>query len=292
MPPTVYDRNSNSYKNVISVSENMAKSNGIIVNTFAALEPRVMKALADGEYIPYGPTPPLYYVGPLIRQNGGDDSGDKCLEWLSLQPSNSVVVLIFGSLGKFKKDQLMEMAKGLEKSGQRFLWVVRSPPPENEKGHDFVMKEPDFDELLPSGFIDRNKEKGLVVKNWAPQGEILRHGSVAGFVCHCGWNSVLEALHAGVPLVAWPLYAEQKMNRVHLVEGIKVALRLKMSEDGFVTADELSERLRELMEEESGKKLKEHVSAISKSAKAAVVDGGSSRVAVTRFIESLKTVHV
>ncbi|KAL7584230.1 UDP-glycosyltransferase 88B1 [Lactuca sativa] len=292
MPMTMYDRNSNSYKSLLSVSENMAKSSGIIVNTFAKLEPKVMKAIADGECIPDGPTPPTYYVGPLIRDNSDDNSGDKCLKWLNLQPSKSVVVLIFGSMGKFKKDQLKEMAKGLEKSGQRFLWVVRSPPPENEKGHEFALKEPDLDDLLPAGFIERNKEKGLVVKNWAPQGEILRHESVGGFVCHCGWNSVLEAMHNGVPLVAWPLYAEQKMNRVYLVEGIKVALPLKMGEDGFVTAEELAERVRELMEEDSGKKLREHVSAISESAKAAVMEGGSSRVAVAEFVESMKSVRV
>lgn len=292
MPMTMYDRNSNSYKNLIIVSENMAKSSGIFVNTFAELEPRVIKALADGECIPDGPTPPTYYVGPLIRDNSDDNSGDKCLKWLSLQPSKSVVVLIFGSMGKFKKDQLEEMAKGLEKSGQRFLWVVRSPPPENEKGQESALKEPDLDDLLPAGFLNRNKEKGLVVKNWAPQGEILRHKSVGGFVCHCGWNSILEAMRAGVPLVAWPLYAEQKMNRVYLVEGIKVALPLKMREDGFVTAEELAERLSELMEEESGKKLREHVSAISESAAAAVTEGGSSRVAVVEFVESLKSVRV
>lgn len=289
---TMYDRNSNSYKNLISVSENMAKSKGIIVNTFAELEPNVVKAVADGECIPDGRSPASYYVGPLIRDNSGDTSGDRCLKWLSLQPRKSVVVLIFGSMGKFKKDQLEEMAKGLEKSGKRFLWVVRSPPPENEKGHEFEVKEPDLDDLLPAGFLDRNKEKGLVVKNWAPQGEILRHESVGGFVCHCGWNSVLEAMYNGVPLVAWPLYAEQKMNRVYLVEGIKVALRLKMAEDGFVTAEELAERLTELMDEESGKKLRDHVSAISESAKAAVAEGGSSRVAVSEFVESLKSVRV
>lgn len=289
MPAQLHDRNSDSYKNLLNIARNMGESEGIIVNTFANLEPRILKALADGEYIPDGSTPTIYHVGPLIRGVSGDNSGDKCLQWLNSQPKQSVVVLIFGSMGKFKKDQLIETGKGLERSGQRFLWVVRNPPPEIEKGDDFALNEPDLDELLPAGFIDRNKEKGLVVKNWAPQGEILRHDSVGGFVCHCGWNSVLEAMHAGVPLVAWPLYAEQRMNRVHLVEGIKVALRLKMSEDGFVTAEELAERLRELMEEESGRKLREYVKAMSEEAKAAVVDGGSSRVAVAELIKSLKS---
>lgn len=292
MPVTLLDRNFNSYKNVMKISANMTKAKGLIVNSFAALEPRFMKALSNGEHNPNGPTPQLYFVGPLIRGDSSDNSNDKCLNWLNSQPKKSVVVLIFGSMGKFKKDQLMEIAKGLEKSGQRFLWVVRNPPPENEKEHAFALKEPELGDLLPGGFLSRTEEKGLVVKNWAPQGEILRHKSVGGFVCHCGWNSVLEAMHAGVPLIAWPLYAEQKMNRVHLVEGIKVALWLKMSEDGFVTADELAERLKELMVEESGKKLREHVEEMSASAKAAVVDGGSSQVAVAELVSSLNSVQV
>ncbi|PWA66979.1 UDP-glycosyltransferase 1 [Artemisia annua] len=292
MPVTLLDRNFNSYKNVIKISTNMTKAKGLIVNSFAALEPRFMKSLTNGEHIPDGPTPQLYFVGPLIRGDSSDNSNDKCLNWLNSQPKKSVVVLIFGSIGKFKNDQLMEIAKGLEKSGQRFLWVVRNPPPENEKEHAFALKEPELDNLLPVGFLGRTKEKGLVVKNWSPQGEILRHKSVGGFVCHCGWNSVLEAMHAGVPLIAWPLYAEQKMNRVHLVKGIKVALWLKMSEDGFVTADELAERLKELMVEESGKKLREHVEEMSASAKAAMVDGGSSRVALAELVGSLNSVQV
>nr|ANW09830.1 UDP-glycosyltransferase 1 [Carthamus tinctorius] len=292
MPATLQDRDGDFYKNSISTSYNMGKSCGIIVNTFAGLEPRVMRSLADGEYVPDGPTPPTYYVGPLIRSNKSNSGGDKCLEWLSSQPRKSVVVLIFGSLGKLKRDQLMEMAKGLEKSGQRFLWVVRNPPPEKDGPNSFENKDPALDDLLPEGFLERTKEKGLVVKNWAPQGEILRHGSVGGFVCHCGWNSVLEAMHAGVPLVAWPLYAEQKMNRVHLVEGIKVALRLKMAEDGFVTAEELAERLKELMEEESGRKIRDHVSEMSECAKAAVANGGSSRVALAEFVDSLNSMRV
>ncbi|KAJ9545868.1 LOW QUALITY PROTEIN: hypothetical protein OSB04_025575 [Centaurea solstitialis] len=155
-------------------------------------------------------------------------------------------------------------------------------------GHAFELKDPALDDLLPEGVDQRQGFGGEELGNTR---EILRHGSVGGFMCHCGWNSVLEAMHAGVVLVTWLLYAEQKMNRVHLVEGIKVALRLKMSEDGFVTAEELAERLKELMEKESGKKIRDHVSDMSKFAKAAVGDGGSSRVSLAEFVDSLKSVQ-
>nr|GEW87255.1 UDP-glycosyltransferase 88B1-like [Tanacetum cinerariifolium] len=154
-------------------------------------------------------------------------------------------------MGVFKKEQLKEIAFGIEKSGQRFLWVVRKPPPDDVKelphsgGKDFSL-----DAVLPEGFLVRTTDKGLVVKNWAPQPAILGHDSVGGF----------------------------KMNRVYLVEEIKVALRLKMSTDDHVTAEAVEETVTKLMEGEEAKVLRERVTEMSTRAKAAVEDGGSSRV--------------
>ncbi|KAI3784037.1 hypothetical protein L1987_43128 [Smallanthus sonchifolius] len=177
------------------------------------------------------PTPPLYCIGPLLADRGDDDGEHECLKWLDLQPRGSVVYLCFGSEGVFSCDQLKEIAKGLEMSGHRFLWVVRSPP-----------NKEDWSLLLPSGFLDRTKDKGIVVKNWAPQVNLLSHESVGGFVTHCGWNSVLEATRAGVPMVAWPLYAEQKVNKIVMVEEMKMALTMEVSEDGKVAAVEVGRR--------------------------------------------------
>ncbi|GJW18490.1 UDP-glycosyltransferase 88B1-like protein, partial [Tanacetum coccineum] len=179
----------------------------------------------------------------------------------------------------FKKEQLKEIAFGLEKSGQRFLWVVRKPPPDDVNelpqsgGKDFSL-----DAVLPEGFLARTTDKGLVVKNWAPQPAILNHDSVGGFVSHCGWNSSLEAVVSGVPMVTWPLYAEQKMNRVYLVEEIKVALRLEMSSDDYVTAEAVEQTMTKLMDGEEGKLLRERVTEMSRRAKATVEDGGSSSI--------------
>ncbi|XP_023739059.2 UDP-glycosyltransferase 88B1 [Lactuca sativa] len=185
-----------------------------MANTFVGFEERAVDALREGKCIPNGPTPPIYFIGPLIvGGNHVDPSENECLKWLNSQPSKTVVFLCSGSQGVLKKEQLKEIAIGLEKSEQRFLWVVRDPPPGGGK-------EVGLDAILPDGFKGRIGDKGMVVKNWAPQPVILSHESVGGFVRHCGWNSVLEAVVAGVPLVAWPLYAEQKMNRVYLVKRI------------------------------------------------------------------------
>ncbi|KAI7758058.1 hypothetical protein M8C21_017364 [Ambrosia artemisiifolia] len=219
MPTAVSDRESYSYKKFLNTAINMAKSSGIIANSFFELEERAAQTLRDGKCIPEGLTPPVYLIGPLIATGDQVDHDEhECLKWLETQPSKSVVFLCFGSMGVFSKEQLKEIAFGLERSGQRFLWVVRNPTIgcENESS----LKEFGLDDVVPEGFMTRTRDKGLVVKDWAPQPAILGHESVGGFVSHCGWNSSLEAVVCGVPIVAWPLYAEQKMNRVYLVEEI------------------------------------------------------------------------
>nr|XP_043632150.1 UDP-glycosyltransferase 88B1-like [Erigeron canadensis] len=287
MPSDMFDRETNSYKNFIDTSANMAKSSGIIANSFAGLEERAVKALRDGNCIPDGPTPPIYLIGPLIAGgNQVDPNENECLRWLNSQPAKSVVFLCFGSMGVFKKPQLKEMAIGLEKSRLRFLWVVRNPPPEDENERTSSAKDFSLEDILPQGFLARTVDKGLVVKNWAPQPAILSHDSVGGFVSHCGWNSSLEAVVAGVPMVAWPLYAEQKMNKVYLVQEIKVALSLKMSTEGFVTAEAVEETVKVLMQGEQGAVVRQRVSQMSKRAKATLEDGGSSRVEFNKLTES------
>nr|POE81235.1 isoform 3 of udp-glycosyltransferase 88a1 [Quercus suber] len=101
-------------------------------------------------------------------QNEGE-AVPECLSWLDSQPSQSVVFLCFGSLGLFSIEQLKEIALGLEKSDQRFLWVARNPPSEKHGLVVSAQPDPDLDSLLPEGFLVRTKERGLVVKSWAPQ---------------------------------------------------------------------------------------------------------------------------
>nr|GEW87256.1 UDP-glycosyltransferase 88B1-like [Tanacetum cinerariifolium] len=183
---------------------------------FVGLEERAVDTLRDGKCIPDGPSPPVYLIGPLIASgNNVDPNENECLKCFWVR-----------------------------EKWEKFLWVVREPPSDdvNELLHSGG-KDFSLDVVLPEGFLARTTDKGLVVKNWAPQTAILGHDSVGGCVSHCGWNSSLEAVVAGVPMVAWPLYAEQKLNRVFLVEEIKVAVRLKMSIDGFVTAEAVEQTL-------------------------------------------------
>jgi hypothetical protein len=108
-------------KDFLRMAERISESNGILINTLESLEARAVRALRDGLCVPSHPTPPVYCIGPLVSE-GGDKKQHECPEWLDAQPDNSVVFLSFGSMGTFQKKQLHEIAAGLEKSGQRFLW--------------------------------------------------------------------------------------------------------------------------------------------------------------------------
>jgi len=260
------------------IAEDMKGSSGIIINTCEAMEEKAIAVLNNDRTVPQ-----LFCVGPVISAPyGEEDKG--CLSWLDSQPSQSVVFLCFGSMGCFSRRQLMEMAIALEKSEQRFLWVVKTEFEASDSG-----EKPSLDELLPEGFLERTKEKGLVVRDWAPQREILSHDSVGGFVTHCGWNSVLEAVWEGVPMVAWPLYAEQKLNRVLMLQEMKVALGMKEEKDGFVSSTELEERVRELMESDTGKEIRQRVFKMKLSAVEALGEGGTSHAALEKLAMSWKT---
>nr|WHL35503.1 flavonoid 7-O-glucuronosyltransferase [Scutellaria baicalensis] len=277
LPKDMQSRQRPFYKHIVGVSKNLRKSRGFIVNAFDALEYRAKEAISNGLCLPNGPTPPVYFMGPLVgdvdSNNGGEEHG--CLRWLDSQPIKSVVFLCFGRKSVFSAKQLKETAIGLEKSGHRFLWSVRNP-----------VDEADLNEVLPEGFMERTKERGFVVKSWAPQKEVLSHDSVGGFVTHCGRSSLSEALWFGVPMIGWPVDAEQRMNRTVMVEEMQVALPLEEAADGLVTAAELEERVRELMGSKRGREMRRRVGEMKSSARAAMAENGSSVIDLHKFLLS------
>ncbi|XP_012440079.1 UDP-glycosyltransferase 88A1 [Gossypium raimondii] len=282
MPSPVLKRNE-WYEIFLNNSTCLPHLAGIIVNTFECLESKAIKAIRDGLCVPEYPTPPVYCIGPsnsYSTAHGG--YVPHCLKWLDSQPSKSVVFLCFGSSGSFSMQQIKEIAVGLESSGQRFLWVVKNPPLEDQS------LDPDLNSLLPQGFLERTKERGLVVKSWAPQAAVLNHDSVGGFITHCGWNSVLESVCAGVPMLAWPLYAEQRLNRVLMVEEMKIALPMVESETGFVCSTEVEKRVKELIESKESDSVRQRTLDMKRAAEVATSEGGSSRVALVKLFESWK----
>ncbi|KAK3423551.1 hypothetical protein EUGRSUZ_F00349 [Eucalyptus grandis] len=111
-----------------------------------------------------------------------------CLEWLDLKPPGSVVYVNFGSITVMSQAQLVEFAWGLASSGQVFLWAIRP---------DLVVGDA---AILPPDFLVATRERSLLV-SWCPQERVLSHSAVGGFLTHCGWNSTIESIATGVPVV-------------------------------------------------------------------------------------------
>nr|CAB3458304.1 unnamed protein product [Digitaria exilis] len=265
------------YQAMMSVMCKNVEADGILVNTFELLEARALGALRDTIKIGERRMPPVYCVGPLLVVGAGAGSESKekheCLPWLDGQSAASI------GAATHSPEQFREIAAGLERSGHRFLWVVRAP-------HH---AEPDvvIDELLPDGFLERTKGRGIVVKLWAPQVEVLHHKATGGFVTHCGWNSVLEGVTAGVPMLCWPMYAEQKMNKVFMVEEAGIGVEVVGWQQGLVTAEEVEAKVRLVLESEDGEQLRARVAAHKDAAAMAWEDGGSSRAAFAQFLSDV-----
>ncbi|CAN7011079.1 unnamed protein product [Brassica oleracea var. botrytis] len=270
---------SESYDAWVDMTGRFHEAKGILVNSSIAIEPN---AFGYFDRIPVNEYPPVYPVGPILCFNDRPIldplERDRVMSWLDEQPESSVVFLCFGSLKNLAATQVKEIAQALEIVGCRFLWSIRTDPKEY----------PNPFEILPDGFMNRVSGLGFVC-GWAPQVEILAHKAIGGYVSHCGWNSILESLRFGVPIATWPMYAEQQLNAFTMVKELGLALEMRLdyvlANGEIVKADEIARAVRSLMEGEDvpRKKLKE----IAEAAKEAMMDGGSSFVAIERFIDEV-----
>lgn len=284
---TIFD----SYKRMAIES---AGAHGILVNTWESLEPETLRALKDSKTMgQFLETAHIYPIGPLVcptRPMKQDAQRNKLLEWLDRQPAESVLYVSFGSGGTLSADQLAELAWGLEQSRHRFIWVVRPPTKDSVSGSLFKLgkRTDENPEYLPDGFTTRTQGSGLIVPAWAPQSDILSHPSVGGFLSHCGWNSTLESILNGVPIIAWPLYAEQRMNATMLAERLGVAVRpSKQPSSSILRRDEIEAMVRRVMEKDriEGKQLRTRAHELKRSAIRGVGSSRSTLSGVVRECE-------
>ncbi|CAM0954447.1 unnamed protein product [Alopecurus aequalis] len=289
MPHTVLGRATRTCSARIGHYGRFLEARGFLVNTFEWLEAGVVRALREGVCVPDRPTPPVHCIGPLIVKGAAAAEGERhaCLSWLDAQPDRSVVFVCFGSLGAVSTAQLKEIACGLENSGHRFLWVVRSPPEDPDK-FSMPRPAPDLDALLPEGFLERTRDRGVVLKMWAPQVEVLQHTATGAFLTHCGWNSVLEAASAGVPMLCWPQYAEQRLNKVFVVDEMKAGMVIEGYDEELVKAEELEKKVRLVLESGEGERLRERLALAKEKAAEALADSGPSQTAFAEFLKDLK----
>ncbi|KAM3732431.1 hypothetical protein ACB098_11G060500 [Castanea mollissima] len=270
----------------INQARRFKETKGIIINTFMELEPFAINSFFNAK------TPLVYPVGPIMNLKGEThetqkpQNGFDVMKWLDDQPLSSVVFLCFGSMGSFEKDQVKEIAYALEHTGCRFLWSLRKPPPSG--GIASPSDYTNLEEILPQGFINRTQGISKVI-GWAPQVAILAHSAIGGFVSHCGWNSTLESLWFGVPIAAWPIYAEQQINAFEMVKELRLAVDVKMdyskSKQIIVTAKEIERGIREVMHPNSV--IRKNEKDIKEKGRKALMDGGSSHSSLDRLIADL-----
>lgn len=238
---------------ILHVTGRSKRASAIIINTFDNLERNVLLSLRSLLL------PQIYSVGPLqilenreidreneigkLRLNLWEEEETECLDWLDGKAKDTVLYVNFGSLTILTSEQLIEFAWGLAGSGKEFLWVVRSGMVDGDAS------------ILPADFISETENRGMLITGWCPQEKVLSHQAIGGFLTHCGWNSTLESVFAGVPMICWPFFADQITNRKFCCEeweiGMEIGDEVKREKVGAV--------VKELMDGEEGKRIREKV---------------------------------
>lgn len=283
----VRERENDDYKWYLLHVSRLRNTAGIILNVWEGFDPDRFKVLNQNPFYKSIPTPPVHPVGPLVKEAEILPENDaRILAWLDSQPRESVLYVCFGSGGTLSSEQLTELAWGLEASRQRFILVARRPVDSSVSAVYFSVGDDKFEasDYLPVGFLERTRGVGMVVHDWAPQSAVLRHLSTGAFLSHCGWNSVLESVVEGVPIIAWPLFAEQRMNAAMLVEEVGVAVKVAEVGEEVVGREEVERVVREVMEGgEEGKAIRRRARELRETAKMALGDGGSR---ILHFVDS------
>nr|ADV71361.1 glycosyltransferase GT02J01 [Pueraria montana var. lobata] len=275
------------------IKEAELASYGVVLNSFYELE----QVYADyyEKQLLQGQGRRTWYIGPLSLCNVNDHKGKRgkqasvdegdILKWLDSNKPNSVVYVCFGSIANFSESQLREIARGLEDSGQQFIWVVRRS--EKDKGT-----------WLPEGFERRTttEGRGIIIWGWAPQVLILDHQAVGVFVTHCGWNSTLEAVSAGVPMVTWPVSAEQFYNEKFVTDLLQIGIPVGVQKwarivgDDTITSNALQKALHRVVLGEEAESMRNRAHELAQMARTAVQYNGSSSCHLTHLIQHLRSI--
>jgi|UniRef100_A0A2N9F7Y9 hypothetical protein len=264
---------------------------GVIVNTFEELEPAYVRELRKvrGQKV--------WCIGPVSLSNqdnidkaarGNNASIDEShLKWLDSWKPGSVIYVCLGSLSRSTSAQLIELGLGLEATNRPFIWIIR--------GGDKLEELEKW--ILEENFEERVRGRGLLIRGWAPQLLILSHPAIGGFLTHCGWNSTLEGVCAGLPMITWPLFAEQFYNEKFVVQVLKIGVSLGAEfavnwgeEEKFgvvMKKEEFKRAIDELMDEgEAGQERRKRANELGEMAKMAI-DQGSSHLNMKLLIQEV-----
>ncbi|KAG9139024.1 hypothetical protein Leryth_023943 [Lithospermum erythrorhizon] len=209
----------------IHQDESSPKSPGNIISHYATITKRIIPLDA--------------LVKKPEEEEDDDNNHSQIIQWLNVKQKASTVFVSFGTECYLTKKEFQEIALGLEMSNVNFIWVVRTPNGEKTS------------ELLPKGYLDRVKERGLIFERWAPQAKILKHENIGGFVSHCGWGSLLESMSLGVPIIAVPMQYDQPIN-ARLVVEIGVGFEVVKGNDRKLNGAEVARIIKEVVVEDAG----------------------------------------
>ncbi|GLT76697.1 hypothetical protein SLA2020_483420 [Shorea laevis] len=264
---------------ILGQYKNLDKPFCILMESFQELEPEIIEYMS--KLCPIKPAGPLF-KNPKAPNSAvrGDlmPQADDCIDWLNTKPSSSVVYISFGSVVYLKQEQVDEIAHALLNSGITFLWVMK--PPHKDSGYELL--------TLPEGFLEKVGDNGQVVQ-WSPQEKVLAHPAVACFVTHCGWNSTMESLSSGMPVVAFPQWGDQVTDAVYLTEVFKTGVRMCRgeAEDRIIPRDEVEKCLKEAMVGPKAMEMKQNALKWKTAAEAAIAEGGSSDRNLQAFVDEV-----
>ncbi|PIA48338.1 hypothetical protein AQUCO_01400739v1 [Aquilegia coerulea] len=255
---------------------------GDLYNTCRPIEGRFIDLLAQEKLLG---TKKQWAIGPLNPISIHVDSKSRrhnCLGWLDKQPKNTVLYVSFGTMTSMSDEQIIELALGLELSKQRFVWVLRDA----DKGDIFAEAKESRKIMLPDDYEERVKGTGMIIRDWAPQLEILAHPSTGGFLSHCGWNSCMESLSMGVPIAAWPMHSDQPRNTMLVTEVLKVGLVVQdwAQRKEIVPSSTIETAVKKLMVFEEGEQMRRRAKELGVDIRKAMSDGGTSVKELDSFI--------
>lgn len=281
-PKNTYSFGLPSFKEQIEALE--AETNPkILVNTFDALEPDALRAVNKFNLVSIGPLVPSAYVDgkdPSDTSFGGDlfESSVEYIQFLNSKPKQSVIYISFGSISVLSKKQKEEIAVGLLECRHSFLWVMRP----RRNGEE---EEKEEDELSCKAELE---QQGMIVP-WCSQVQVLSHASLGCFLTHCGWNSTMESLVTGVPVVAFPQWTDQGTNAKLIQDVWKTGVRMNSNEEGIVEGGEIKRCLDFVMGDAvEGEEMRRNAKKWKELAREAVMEGGSSDKNLKAFIDEVR----
>ncbi|PKI48540.1 hypothetical protein CRG98_031061 [Punica granatum] len=275
------------------VHEAEKSSQGLIINSFDELEQGCVglyeKAINQK----------IWCIGPvslcnknerdrLDRGNQAPEEVKRSMEWLDAMKPKTVIYACLGSLCRLVPDQLVELGKGLEASNRPFIWVMKTGGNERTLELEKWLRDERFEERIQG--------RGFLIRGWAPQLEILSHRSIGAFLMHCGWNSTLEGMCSGIPMITWPQFAEQFVNEAMVVDVLRIGVRVgvdmavKFGEEAkvgvLVKEGQVLRAIEEVMSSgEEGEERRKRAIEYSEKGRKAVEDGGSSRSNLSQLIQ-------